>query len=430
MNPAFGNLTAPDTGDVTALSQRPSVLIVDDELDIVEEVRELIEDIGFRALGSSNAFEAMDMLDRDPTIHIVLTDIRMPEMDGLEMAREILSGRFKDRDISLIVMTGHAGMAEAIEALQIGAEDFLTKPVSPEYLEHAINKAEELIRLRGRERDFVSELQKTVKVKTAQAQALSWDLAEKNKDLMKRNREILALSTLKDEFLGMISHELNTPLNAITGFSHLIKQQFVQNHDKAGEEKVGHIIEAANRLMKSISNILTMAEAQSGKLKPEEDIMLLQDVLESSVFSLGEAGRDGAEALVSIINAQPTAMIKGDAQIIRRVIDLLLDNAAKFSGAQSPIRVSADCRDDDILISVSDDGPGMTSEAITSALEPLRQADGSLTRHFEGMGLGLPLARKLMDLLGGRLVIESEPGNGTTVTLELPNKRVSQDHIS
>lgn len=413
-----------------ALAERPAILIVDDEPDIVDEIGELIEGIGFQVHGSSNAFEAMGILDKNPAIQIVLTDIRMPEMDGLEMARVILSERFKDRDIALIVMTGHAGMAEAIEALQIGAQDFLTKPISPDYLEHAVTKAEEMVRLRRYEKDFVNELQKAVKEKTAQAQALSWDLAEKNKELMKSNRELTTLGTLKDEFLGMISHELNTPLNAINGFAHLVKQHFAEIHDRAGEEKANHIIEGSNRLMTSVGNILTMAEAQSGKLACHEETILLNDVLESSVSALADMGRDGKRALVHIFNPDPSVLIKGDSRLLRQTIGVLLDNASKFSSRDTEIVVSGEAMGDDILITVADKGPGMSEETIKAALEPLRQADGSLTRSFEGMGLGLPLARKLMEIMGGALAIESEPGAGTKVTLKLKNKKVDGDTLS
>ena len=199
------------------------VLIVDDEPDIVEEVVEQLDDEGFDCVFAYNAAEAMDIVGKDSDIGVIITDIRMPGMDGLEMARKLKDEAGSSRDLYVIVVTGHAGMAEAIEALQLGAEDFLTKPISPNHLVHSVRRAEEMIQLRGNERLFQLHLEQQVQEKTADIRGLADELAEQNALLEKQNQELSIVGKLKDEFLQMMSHELNTPLNAIVGFAQLMK---------------------------------------------------------------------------------------------------------------------------------------------------------------------------------------------------------------
>ena len=193
--------THQDTGFIRTdvPSELPSVLIVDDEIDIGEAVVEMLEYEGVTCLSAVSAQAALDLVQSDASIGVVVTDIRMPGMDGLEMARQLKAKLAPERDVFIIVVTGHAGMKEAVEALKLGAEDFLTKPISPDHLLHSVRRAGEMVQLRQHERGFQKQLAQEVKIKTD--------------DLNEANHKLSAANCIKDQFLSVMGHELRTPLN-------------------------------------------------------------------------------------------------------------------------------------------------------------------------------------------------------------------------
>ncbi len=393
------------------------ILIVDDESDILEEVSECLEGEGHDWVSAQNADEAIKLVESDNDIGIVVTDIRMPGMDGLELSRTLLGNVGSGRDLFIIVVTGHAGMREAIEALQIGAEDFLTKPISPDYLMHSVKRAAEMIRLRSAERTFKRCLEQEVKDKTAEARKLAADLEDRNRELERKNEDLTIVNRLKDELLQMMSHELNTPLNAISGFAQVLQLNSTIVNNPALYTSVSYILSGADRLIKTVSSILLLADMTAGNLKLTYSNLSSDDVLVSVEMDFPKfAGETGA-ALRCERPEQPFELTVDSRQLLK-AINLLVDNGVKFGGGSLVLGVHQD--GDFACFSVSDNGDGMTGEQIAMALEPLRQVDGSTQRHVEGIGMGLALVKGIADLHGGRLDIESTLGQGTTVTILVP----------
>jgi len=403
--------------DATVLPNK--VLIVDDEPDIVEEVVEQLDHEGFTCVFAFNAVQAMEMVASDPAIGVIVTDIRMPGMDGLEMARKLKAEAGSSRDLYIIVVTGHAGMAEAIEALQLGAEDFLTKPISPDHLLHSVRRAEEMIKLRSNDRLFQVHLEQQVREKTAEIRKMADNLAEQNTLLEQNNEELKVVSRLKDEFLQMMSHELNTPLNAIVGFAQLLKQQL----GGAGNEKslkcADHILSAGTRLADVVDSILTLSEISAGNLILDVERFSASNFVDSVMSEYTTRLKSWNAHLLCELPERPVD-IKADFQVLRKAVGHLIENAAKYGNDGGEVSMSLALDSNQATISVSDTGPGMSDHQIAAALEPLRQVDGSLSRKNEGMGLGLPLAKGIAELHSGGLEIISTPGTGTTVTITLP----------
>jgi len=133
-----------------AAEQDVAVLVVDDEPEIVEEITEDLQFEGFTCRSASCAQEALDVLAEDESIGIIISDIRMPNMDGLQFL-EAMQERFPGRRLQVIMLTGHAGYDEAVQALRLGAFEFLAKPVSLGHLAHIINRAKEVLSLRAHE---------------------------------------------------------------------------------------------------------------------------------------------------------------------------------------------------------------------------------------------------------------------------------------
>lgn len=395
------------------------VLIVDDEYDIVEEVVEHLEDEGLECVPAHNAAEAMDLVKNDPEIGIVVTDIRMPGMDGLEMARELDKEYGETRDLFVIVVTGHAGMKEAIEALQLGAEDFLTKPISPDHLLHSVRRAGKMISLRANERFYQDHLEREVRERTAEVRQLADDLEKRNKELSVKNQELTVVNQLKDEFMQMMSHELNTPLNAIMGFSQLLMDNSRRGDSQQCEKCADHIHSAGMRLTKTVDSILTLSSMMAGDLRPDCSIFTSRDFVDSVVSDYVQR-MDSLNAVLHSDGPDQPFDISADFTLLHKAVGHLLENAATFGGEGGGVSISISKEDDLARIAVADEGPGMTEEQIAIAMEPMRQIDGSIGRKFEGMGLGLPLVRGIAEMHGGMLEIDSTPGEGTKATIIVP----------
>ncbi len=392
--------------DVGGMKAEPAkVLIVDDEPDIVEAVIELLEGEGLACLSALNAQSAMEQVYANPDIGVVVTDVRMPGMNGLEMARQLKATIQPERDLFVIVVTGHAGMQEALEAIKLGAEDFLTKPISPEHLVLSVRRAEEMLSLRQHERDFHEQLKTEVRAKTA--------------DLNDANAKLTAANQIKDQFLSVMGHELRTPLNAINGFGELLKGKVAAQNDNDAKQYVDHILESASRLSNTIENILEFSDATSGRRKPRLEWQVIDDLL-ASVLAYFEAPAQQSEITLHVAALPKDQLVMLDAAMVGKALHAVIDNAIKFSPAKSTVTIDVQRDDKAVTFVVEDHGCGMRADDIARAIEPLSQVNSTLSRPSEGTGLGLSLAGLLTDLQGGKLAIESAPGEGTTVRIALP----------
>ena len=228
----------------------------------------------------------------------------------------------------------------------------------------------------------------------------------------------------KSEFLANMSHELRTPLNAILGFSELMLGRVLGplGHDKY-EEYIRHIHESGGHLLGVINDILDLSKIEAGKRELAEDVVDAAALLHAAVrFVDARAATAGLAVVEEIADALPA--LKADERAVKQILINLLSNAVKFTANGG--RVTASARlgaDGGLIFTVADTGIGMAPEHIAKALEPFGQVDSALGRKFEGTGLGLPLVKSLVELHGGRLVLESEPGKGTTAAVHFPPAR-------
>jgi signal transduction histidine kinase len=233
-----------------------------------------------------------------------------------------------------------------------------------------------------------------------------------------------AANQAKSQFLAAMSHELRTPLNAVIGFSEMLTMQiFGPLGDKRYGEYAGDIRSSGTHLLALINDILDLSRLDAGQADLTDEDLNAADLIGATLRMMqGQA----AEANVSIdreVEAQ-LPMIRGDKRRVQQVLINLMSNAVKFTPTGGKIKVRASRIGDEIAMSVTDTGIGIAAEDIPKAFELFRQIDSQLSRKYEGTGLGLPLARQLMELHGGRLVLESEVNAGTTVTIYFPPERV------
>jgi len=230
-------------------------------------------------------------------------------------------------------------------------------------------------------------------------------------------------SRAKSQFLAQMSHELRTPLNAIIGFSEMIRDAAIGPLDARYRDYGGDINGAGRHLQNIINDILDISKLEDGRLELRDEIVSIGDTVEACrriVAAMAEAA--GVTLQIAIPGALP--LVRSDQLRFRQILLNLMSNGVKFTPAGGRVGVWAAVEDEGVVIAVEDTGIGMRPEDIPVALEPFRQIDGALSRRFDGTGLGLPLAKALVELHDGRLDIESAPGKGTTVRVLLPLERV------
>ena len=217
-----------------------------------------------------------------------------------------------------------------------------------------------------------------------------------------------AANQAKSHFLANMSHELRTPLNAIIGFADLMVAEI---HGPLGNDQYRDyaqlVSDSGSHLLSLINDVLDLARLDASQFDLADDMIEVERLLRNSVRMIGpQAGK--AEVAVSWHAEQPGFCLKADTRRVRQVLLNLLSNAVKFTPAGGSVSVEAAAGDSGFTITVSDTGIGMTADDIPVALERFGQIDNGLNRRFEGTGLGLPLAKLLMEVHGGKLELNSE----------------------
>jgi len=227
----------------------------------------------------------------------------------------------------------------------------------------------------------------------------------------------------KAAFLAAMSHELKTPLNAVIGFSDLMRQELF---GPVGEPRyrayVSDIHENGQRLLTMINDILDLSRVEGGLIDLDEQPVSPLEAVSSACDAV--TAEKSAHAAITLHIPPNLPMLKTDPKRLNQILAHLISNAVKFTPSTGRIEVRAErTPEGGLSFAIADSGIGMEPDRIGHALEPFKQLDGSLSRRFEGVGLGLPLANALVRLHGGRLLIESRLGHGTTVTAEFPPER-------
>jgi signal transduction histidine kinase len=254
--------------------------------------------------------------------------------------------------------------------------------------------------------------------------ALAADLNRMNDQLERLYRELETASQHKSEFLANMSHELRTPLNAVIGFSEVLQDRLFGDLNDKQAEYVGDIHTSGRHLLSLINDILDLSKIEAGRMELEVTRFALSSVLENTVALARErATRQGISLRLDV---DPSAgAVDADQRKIKQVLFNLLTNALKFTARGGHVDVSAGGDGDEVLVSVSDDGIGIATADHARIFDEFQQVGRSQVQ--EGTGLGLALSRGFVELHGGRLWVESEPGQGSTFTFTLPRTQSADD---
>ncbi len=239
-----------------------------------------------------------------------------------------------------------------------------------------------------------------------------------NDELQRVYRELESASRHKSEFLANMSHELRTPLNAILGFSQVLEKQLFGELNEKQVEYVEDILSSGNHLLSLINDVLDLSKVEAGQIELQVAPFSLREAVERGVVMVRERASKNGVALEAQIEPE-VHVVTGDERRIRQILFNLLSNAVKFTPAGGRIDVSAARVDGEIQLAVADTGPGIAPEDVDRIFQEFQQTDVG-AQHHEGTGLGLALSKRLVELHGGRIWVESEVGVGSRFVFTLP----------
>jgi signal transduction histidine kinase len=243
-----------------------------------------------------------------------------------------------------------------------------------------------------------------------------------NGELRRLYGELETASRHKSEFLANMSHELRTPLNAILGFSQVLQHRLFGEINEKQDEYLDDILASGNHLLSLINDVLDLSKVEAGQVELEIAAFSLGEALERGVVMVRESAiKNGVQ--LSLELAPDVNGVRGDERRVRQIVFNVLSNAVKFTPAGGSVAVAAANVNGEVHVSVTDTGPGIAPEDQERIFEEFQQTEVGVQQR-EGTGLGLALSKRLVELHGGRIWVESEPGHGSRFVFTLPSEEI------
>ena len=399
------------------LTDDAQILLVDDQPSNLEVLEAMLDRPDWRLVRARSADEALLALLHQEFAAIVL-DIRMPGTSGLELAG-VIKQRKRTQHVPILFLTAHlVEERDVLRGYSTGAVDYLTKPIRPEILRSKISVFVELYR----KRRAVSRGNEALEREVRERQLVEEALRRVNQELEDRVRDRTAALEVanrrKDEFLAALAHELRNPLAPIRAAAEFMRLRGTA--EPAVEHARAVIDRQVSHMTRLIDDLLDVSRITRDQLVLRTARIALADVVASAVeTSRPIVEQRGHQLAVELPDA--VVCLEADPARMAQVLSNLLTNAAKYTPPGGHIRLAARIDGDQLVVTVSDTGIGIPADMLPRVFEMFMQVDKALGRATDGLGIGLTLARRIVEMHGGTIEASSGgPGTGSEFTIRLP----------
>lgn len=357
------------------------ILVADDETATRELLARALSSKGFVVETAVDGLDALEKIKKH-AFDLLVTDLLMPNMGGLDLMQkscEIYP------DLIIIVVTAHATLETALQALKQGAYDYIIKPFEPDHIVPVIERGLEKLHLR-----------------------------QKNAELEMITRKLQEVEQMKADLLDTITHEFSTPIAIIKAYVDMFLDGHFDTSNPRHVESLRSIRSAVIRLERLVMNLLTLSLSKGTNFELKRESIFIQDIISNALSQLNEdINKKNINVVLNIEKHLPA--IDADPSKLSIAVLNLLDNAIKFNKSNGIIRISASqLKSKSIGVAISDTGIGIPQDKLDEIYSPFTQVDMSSTREHQGTGLGLAVAKTIVEAHDGKITLKSKLGKGST----------------
>jgi two-component system, sensor histidine kinase len=370
----------------------PAILLVDDHPANLMALRAILDPLGCDLVDARSGREALQQI-QSQDFAVVLMDVQMPQLDGLETA-SLIKSRLGSPLVPIIFITAlDRDATHASRGYERGAVDYLFKPIDPQILRSKVTVFVELHRQREQIQLQAEQLH-AERLARAQAQA-----------------EIRA----REDILSIVSHDLGNPITAVGTYAEILRKFGSTTGNEKVERLAQRQLTAIERMNRLVNDLLDASRIEGGRLSLDKQFTDVADIVAHVVEIMGPSAARKSQRLESV--KARGSVVHCDRDRLYQVLSNLVNNAIKFTPEKGTITIAAEAAPTELVLCVRDEGPGIAENDLPHIFDRYWQASGPNRR---GLGLGLAIAKGIVLAHGGRIWVDSQPGNGAAFFIALP----------
>ena len=380
-----------------------TILVVDDNTENIRTIGSILREHNYQVGFALGGKQALDLLDsQDQGYDLVLLDINMPDMNGYDVCKEIRN-RIDQEQLPIIFLTAYSEPGDIVQGFKSGGQDYVTKPFHAEELLSRINTHIALKESRTKLAKANEFLEKKVRART-------WHLEKANKQLELAKQELESLDRAKADFINLISHEINTPLNGIVGFTYLLEGS-LKNTEY--EQLIGHLSKSVKRLNEFAQTSLTITKMRTSPKEYTKENVDVSDVVEKVVSDQKEA-IEAKGLRVTQSNSSVSTLVEGSKDLLEACMLHIIDNAINYTPNGKEINIKIFDEGIGFVVVFEDNGPGFSEKALETLFQPFAPGEQHIDNN---KGLSLALTKMILDFHHADIFIKNREEGGAKVSL-------------